>query len=242
MQALRSLLYAAIFYPGTALFVLGCFVAVLFGTEPLRAVVRGWVGFHHMLAEKLLGIDSELVGEIPVGPHLIAVKHESMYETLEMVRLIDAPPVIVLKRELSDIPLFGGTTKMWGVIAVDRGAGAKALREMLAAGKAAIAANRPVLIFPEGTRVRTDERPPLRSGFAGLYRALGLPVVPVAVNSGRLWGRGLVKRPGIVTFKVGETIPPGLDRAEIERQVHQAINALAAEPRSELLRGGDDPL
>ena len=71
------------------------------------------------------------------------------------------------------------------------------------------------------------QKPPLRSGFAGLYRALGLPVVPIAVDSGRLWGRGLVHRSGTITFKVGNTIPAGLKRDEIEARVHAAINALA---------------
>ena len=68
-----------------------------------------------------------------------------------------------------------------------------------------------MIIYPEGTRVRVGETPPLKSGFAALYRALGLPVVPVAVDSGRLWGRGLIHRRGTVTFKVGETIPAGPD-------------------------------
>ena len=98
----------------------------------------------------------------------------------------------------------------------------------------------PVLIYPDvraavawlesafgfEERVRVGEAPPLKSGFAALYRAIGLPVVPIALNSGRLWGRGLVHRPGIVTFKVGETIPPGLKREEIEARVYAAINAL----------------
>ena len=101
---------------------------------------------------------------------------------------------------------------------------------MLAGGKAAIAAGRPVLIFPEGTRVPAGETPPLRAGFAGLYRALGLPVIPIAVDSGRLWGRGLTKHSGVVTFKVGETIPAGLKRDEIERRVHRAINAFELAP------------
>ena len=231
MQALRSLLYVTIFYPATLLFVLGCFVGILFGPDPMRRVVRGWADFNHWLAKHLLGIRSRVVGAIPSGPHLIAVKHESMYETLEMVRLTETP-VIVLKRELSDLPLFGWATRTWGVIPVDREAGAKALREMLAAGKAAVAANRQVMIFPEGTRVSPGERPPLRPGFAGLYRALGLAIVPVAVDSGRLWGRGLVKQPGLITFKVGETIPPGLDRDEVERRVHAAINVLDLAPET----------
>ena len=231
MQALRSLLYSAIFYPATALFVIGCFVASPFGSGALRSVVRGWADFNHWLCERLLGIRTEVIGTIPPGPYLIAVKHQSMYETLEMVRLTQMP-VIVLKRELSDIPLFGWTTKQWGVIPVEREAGAKALREMLAAGKAAKAADRQVMIFPEGTRVRPGQQPPLRSGFAGLYRALGMPVVPVAVNSGELWGPGLVKRPGVITFQVGETVPIGLDREEVERRVHAAINALDSAPEA----------
>jgi 1-acyl-sn-glycerol-3-phosphate acyltransferase len=89
-----------------------------------------------------------------------------------------------------------------------------------------------VIIFPEGTRVRVRETPPLRPGFAGLYRALALPVVPVALDSGRLWGRGFVHRSGVVSFKVGEVIPPGLEREQIEARVHAAINALESAPEA----------
>ena len=179
----------------------------------------------------MLGIRSRVEGVLPPGAHLFAVKHQSMYETLEMVRLTHLP-VMVMKKELADIPLFGFLTRRYGVIPVERTAGAKALRALVAAGKEAIASARPVIIFPEGTRVRPGEAPPLRSGFAGLYRALGLPVVPVAVDSGRLWGRGLVHRSGTVTFKVGDTIPPGLKREDAEARVHAAINALELAPEA----------
>jgi 1-acyl-sn-glycerol-3-phosphate acyltransferase len=98
---------------------------------------------------------------------------------------------------------------------------------MLKAAKAAVAAGRPILIFPEGTRVPHGERPPLRPGIAGLYKSLGLPVVPIALDSGRLWPRrSFVKRPGVITMRVGEIIPAGLDRDEIEKRIHTAINAL----------------
>jgi 1-acyl-sn-glycerol-3-phosphate acyltransferase len=124
------------------------------------------------------------------------------------------------------MPLFGWVTRRYGVIGVDREAGAKALREMMLEAKRAKAAQRPVIIFPEGTRVPVGERPDLRPGFAGLYRALGLPVVPVAVDSGKLWQRGFVKPSGTIHFKAGDVIPAGLKRAEIEARVHAAINAL----------------
>jgi len=225
MQLVRALLFALIFYPGTLLFVLLGIVAGAIGTAPMLRVVYGWAHFHHWLAHDLFGIRTEIEGAIPPGPYLIAVKHQSMFETIEML-LFARIPIIVLKRELADVPLFGRLTRRYGVIPVDREAGAKALRQMLAEAKAAKATGRPVIIYPEGTRVAPGTTPPLRAGFAGLYRALGLPVVPVALDSGRLFPRGLLKRSGTIHFKVGEVIPAGLKREEVEARVHAAINAL----------------
>lgn len=229
--ALRSLLYAAVFYPATVLWVLAGIVASLFGRRPTLAVVLSWVELHHWLLEHVLGIRVRAEGSVPAGSYLIAVKHQSMLETLEMVRIAHLP-VIVMKKELSDIPLFGWVTRRYGVIPVERSAGAKALRSMVEEGKAAMATGRPVIIYPEGTRVGVGETPELKSGFAALYRGLALPVVPVAIDSGRLWGRGFVHQSGTVTLKVGATIPPGLKRDEIEARVHAAINALELAPEA----------
>lgn len=231
MAVLRSLLYAAIFYPATVLWVIVGVPASLFGRRLTLAIVLSWVDFHHWLARDVLGIRLRIEGEIPRGPLLIAVKHQSMFETLEMVRLTKLP-IIVIKKELTDIPLFGLLTRRYGVIPVERSAGAKALRNLVEEGKQAIATGRPVIIYPEGTRVSVGETPKLKSGFAALYRALGLPVVPVALDSGRLWGRGFIHRSGTVTIKAGETIPAGLPRKNVEARVHAAINALesGAEP------------
>ena len=225
MALIRSLIYALIFYPATFLWCVAGLFASLFGSRPTLAVVLSWVDLHHWLCENVLGIRTKVEGHLPTGPQLIAVKHQSMFETLEMVRLSKLP-VIVIKKELADIPLFGFMTRRYGVISVERSAGAKALRSLVAEGRQVMATGRPVIIYPEGTRVGPGETPPLKSGFAALYRALGLPVVPVAVDSGRLWGRGLVHQSGLITFRIGETIPAGLDRRDIEGRVHAAINAL----------------
>lgn len=228
-----SLLYALTFYPFTLLCCIAGIVAGFSSRTLTLRVVRFWLDTHRVLARGLLGIETHVDGGVPEGPHLIAVKHESMFETLEMAR-IGHLPVMVLKRELDRLPLFGAVTRAYGSIPVERSAGAKALKALVAGGKVAKAEGRSVMIFPEGTRVEVGQSPPIRSGFAALYRALGLPVLPVAVDSGRLWGRGLVKTPGVITFKIGEPIPPGLDRETIETRVHSAINALnsAAQPRS----------
>ncbi|HYN46462.1 MAG TPA: lysophospholipid acyltransferase family protein [Allosphingosinicella sp.] len=229
MAALRSLLFAIVFYVGSAPFVLLAFPASLIGTGAVRACAHGWCRFHRWCARALLGIGSRIEGTPPSGSALVAVKHQSMYETLEIFLMLD-DPALVLKRELLKIPLWGWVVKRYGAIPIARSGGAAALRQMMRAAEAAIAENRPIVIFPEGTRVAPGERPPLKSGFAGLYRAFNLPVVPVAVDSGRLWPRqGFVKRPGIVTFRFGESIPPGLKRDAIEAAVHAAINALEGE-------------
>lgn len=230
MAALRSLLYAAIFYPLTVVWVLGGTIATIFGPRPTLAVVLSWVELHHWLVKNILDIRIRVQGNIPPGPHLIAVKHQSMLETLEMVRITNLP-VIVIKKELSDIPLFGLMTRRYGAIPVERSAGAKALRNLVSAGQRALSTGRPIIIYPEGTRVRVGEMPEVKSGFTALYRVLGLPVVPVALDSGRLWGRGFVHRSGTVNVKVGETIPAGLPRGEIESRVHAAINAFELSPK-----------
>ena len=225
MAFVRSLLFTLLFYPGTLVYVLAVIAVSPFGDGPVQATVHGWSNFHHFIVRHILGIRFAVDGRVPDGAYLIAFKHEAMVETVEALRFARRP-VVVMKRELTTVPLFGWVTRRYGVIGVDREAGAKALRNMLAEGKKAIAEGRPVAIFPEGTRVPHGERPELRPGFAGLYRALGLPVVPVAHDSGTLWGRGLVKQPGVIHVRVGEVIPAGLKREEVEARVHTAINAL----------------
>ena len=226
MLLLRSALFALFFYVGSLGAVLVAFPLALLGPEAVGRQARRWAAFHRWGMRLLLGVRSRVEGEIPRGPHLFASKHQSMYETLEFLLLLDDPAVVV-KRELAEIPLWGKIARMQGVIPVDRDGSAKALRIMLKAARAAVAKGRPILIFPEGTRVAPGEQPPLRAGFAGLYRALDLPVIPVALDSARVSPRrSFIKRPGTVTFRFGDPIPPGLPRAEAEARVHAAINAL----------------
>jgi 1-acyl-sn-glycerol-3-phosphate acyltransferase len=185
-----------------------------------------WSRFHRACVTLLLGQKVVVDGDLPTGPYLYIIKHESMFETIDMLCLFDRP-AIGAKRELFDIPLWGGIAGRYGLIPIERSAGASALRVLRAAAKDRIAQGRAICLFPEGTRVPHGESPPLKSGFAGLYSLLGLPVVPIAIDSGRVSPRGsFLKRPGTITYKVGEIVPVGLDRREAEARVHAAINAL----------------
>lgn len=228
MSWLRTQLFRVVFYSGSVVIVLLAPIAALFGQAWAIRWSRLWFAYHRWATRLILGIRTRVEGEQPVGPVLYAAKHEAMYETLELTLLLDRPAV-VMKRELARIPVWGWVTRQYGVIPVDREASAGALRRMMVDARAARESGRPVLIFPEGTRVLPGEAPPLRSGFAGLYRALDLPVVPVALDSGRLLPKRGTMHPGTVTIRLGEPIPPRLPRGEIEARVHAAINALQAD-------------
>lgn len=225
----RSMLFALIFYPGTLVAVLMALPSALKTGPSVRHHALRWARFHRWCCRYLLGIRNRIEGVPPQEQVLIAAKHQSMYETVELVLML-GQPAIVLKQELADLPLWGRAASSYGAIPVVREGNAGALRRMLRAARVAIAEKRQILIFPEGTRVAPGETPPLKAGFAGLYGQMKLPVVPVALDSGKLWPRNsFLKRSGVVTFRFGETIPPGLPRAEVEARVHAAINALEAQ-------------
>ncbi|MEA3542605.1 MAG: lysophospholipid acyltransferase family protein [Pseudomonadota bacterium] len=226
LTALRSLAFMLIFYSGSLVFVLAAMLAGGLGPDVVPRIATGWSRFHRGCARWLLGQKVVVQGDLPHGPYLYIVKHESMFETIDMLCLFDRP-AIGAKRELLDIPLWGLIARRYGLIPIERSAGASALRTLRAAAKAATAQGRAICLFPEGTRVPHGQSPPLKSGFAGLYSLLGLEVVPIAVDSGRVSPRGrFMKRAGTITYKVGDVVPTGLDRREAEAIVHAAINAL----------------
>ncbi|MEP1421758.1 MAG: lysophospholipid acyltransferase family protein [Erythrobacter sp.] len=224
MSVIRNLIFYPIFYGFSAVLVIASVLAIPFGREALKKVVAIWGDWHLWCVETVLNIKIIQTGVIPDEPVLIAVKHESFFEAIDMPRLFSFPTVFA-KRELFWIPGWGFSARIYGLVPVARDGGAKSLRKMIATAKLRIGEGRPLVIFPEGTRVPHGKEVPLQSGFAGIYKLLGLPVVPVAVNSGPFYHR-IIKQPGTVTYCVGETIPAGLPRAEVERKVHLAINAL----------------
>lgn len=225
MSVLRSLAFYVVFYGATVGFVTGSLIAwVLLPAPAFRTVPNAWSRFHRWCVTHILGIAVREEGMRPAGQALFALKHESYFDAIDLGALL-GDPVPFAKEELFRIPGWGRVARAYGSIPVMRTAGARGLRAMMSEAKRFIGTARPLAIFPEGTRIRHGERPPLRSGFAGLYKLLGLPVVPVAIDSGPTYHRWW-KRRGTITVRFCEPIPPGLPREEIEARVHAAINRL----------------
>lgn len=234
VSALRSLVFQIVFLGGSLVLVplallLGLVPANVAGGRLLFIGPRLWAGWFRLTARWITGVRIVIDGTIPPGPHLFALKHESALEAILTLWWFDRPAV-VMKQELRRVPIWGMAAARHGSIFVDRAGSAGMLRDMMRQAQAAVASGRPVVIFPEGTRVARGETPPLAAGFAGLYKMLKLPVVPIAIDSGRLWPRSFVKSPGTVTLKVASPLPPGLPREDIEMRVHAAINALQMQP------------
>jgi 1-acyl-sn-glycerol-3-phosphate acyltransferase len=228
-DVLRSLAFYLAFYLGTVVYVLVALAALPFSRGAFISVVLNWSAFHRACVTNLLGIRVEVEGNIPGNGVLVAMRHESFFEAIDLPNLLHMPAIIA-KAELLRIPLWGYVARTYGLIAVERDQGAKALRTMLVAARAMASEGRVLAIFPEGTRVPHGSRPPLQAGFAGLYKLLGLPVVPIAINSGPLYHRRW-KRRGTITIRIGEAIPAGLPREEIERRVQDAITVLNSTQR-----------
>jgi len=230
MTRLRSLLFNLYFFGWTLVVGLACLPVLLGGWRRVNRFGRWWAGTILAGARVLCGLRGEFRGleRLPPGPCIVAIKHQSAWDTLAAPQFLDCP-AFVLKRELMRVPVFGWYLARCRMLPIDRKAGAGALKAMLAAAEARKAEGRPIVIYPEGTRRAPGDPPAYHVGVAGLYLALGLPVVPVALNSGHFWGRNaFAKRPGTVVLELQESIPPGLDRRAFMRTLQERIEGASA--------------
>ena len=223
-DVVRSLLFYFAFYGVTVLLAFVVWLQLILPWRTYVQTIFVWTRYHRWCARHILRIKVHIEGEAPAGPVLVALKHESFFEAIDLPVLLDYPAVFA-KIELLRLPFWGEAARHYGLIGVERDQGAKALRKMIAEARLRAAEGRPLAIFPEGTRVPHGQRPALQAGFAGIYKLLGLPVVPVAVDSGPLYQHRW-KRAGTITLRFGEAIAPGLPRDEIEARVTEAINQL----------------
>lgn len=226
----RAIFFAIIFYSWTAVLCPLYVPLMILPRRYFRKATRFWVrgGFRAMRFG--LGITHEIRGRenIPNGPIMIASKHQSMWDT-QIYNLIFYDCIFVLKRSLLAVPLVGWFMWRAGMIAVDRKAGTAAMRQLMRDARKSVENGHTIIIFPEGTRMPAGERGRYQPGVAGLYKELGLPVVPVALNSGTYWPRrAFIKRPGRIVLEFLPAIEPGLDRHSFMKELEERIESATA--------------
>ncbi|MEL6290997.1 MAG: 1-acyl-sn-glycerol-3-phosphate acyltransferase [Pseudomonadota bacterium] len=223
----RANLFALSFYIVTALFL-------LIGS-PLLFAPRNWamagLRMHAraclLLLKVIAGTRYEVRGleNLPDRPCLVVAKHQSAWETFALIPLLK-DPAIVLKFELTRIPLYGWFCRKFEHVLVDRAAGARALKDMVRTAKMRVDEERQILIFAEGTRQVPGAPPDYKPGFVALYDGLGIPAVPLALNSGVFWpARSAKAYSGTIVVDIGPAVPPGLDRKLVKKQLIAEIEA-----------------
>ena len=228
MTALRSFVFTAFFYLNLIGHMVLFAPMVFFGREcVIWWVTKSWAKTSLWLLKVITGTKAEFSGRqnIPPGAALIAAKHQAFWEVFALVPELDRP-TFILKKELMKIPLFGWYSRRLGMIPVDREKRGAALQSILVGATRAVAEGRQIIIFPEGTRTAPGAEPDYKPGVHFLYSQLGVPLVPVALNSGVFWPRdSFHRRAGTVRVEFLPALPPGLDRHQMLRGLKGSIEA-----------------
>lgn len=229
MAALRSILFNICFFGGS-LFWSVVLLPFLFlppaGVH--RVVSAAYGGYLALICRYVMGLKLELRGleNLPAtGSYILAAKHQSAYETFTLTFMLRGS-AMVLKRELTWFPLWGWYPARMGLIPIDRGSAMQSLDSIVRGAKKVKAEGRPILLFPQGTRVAVGDKLPYKIGVAKVYEETDLPVVPMALNSGVFWGRNkFLKKPGTVVFEFLPAIPPGLPPRQMMKKLEEATEA-----------------
>lgn len=226
MTVIRSTLYAVWFYGCLVVIGLAFLPFALFSRRAAMRGIRVWANLQRWAMRWLCGARTEVRGlaNVPAGACIIAMKHQSTYDTIAPFTFFD-DPAFILKRELLSIPIFGLYAARARMIPIDRGGRVKAMKAMMQRAKEEAEAGRKIIIFPEGTRQDVDAPTDLKSGVVAMYRDLALPCVPVALNTGLAWkGAGFTRKPGHIVFDILPPIPPGLSRDEFMQRLEMALD------------------
>ena len=207
------------------LFAVGLSPVLLMPHRYAMAVIRLWARTVLFGLRWLAGIKVVVTGleHRPAGSALLAGKHQGMLDIVAPFTFLD-DPCFVLKKELMPLPFFGWFAWKTKMIAVDRAAHSKALKDMVRQTRVRLTEGRQILIFPEGTRTQPGQPGDYKPGVAAIYRDLDAPCHLMATDSGRCWpASGFIYRPGVVTFAFLPPLPAGLKRAEFMARLEAEI-------------------
>ena len=226
MLVIRSAIFILLQLVITPVFAMLALFSFPFSRLTRYRFISQWAKMMLPILRVVCGIRHEVKGieNLPKKPCIVLCKHQSAWETLALQKIFP-PQVWVLKRELLWLPFFGWALALTSPIAIKRSDGKGAMKQLLKQGKERLEQGFCVVIFPEGTRIPFGQRGKYKIGGAMLAASSGVPVIPVAHNAGRLWGRNAFsKHPGVITMSIGAPIETkGLKADEINARVEAWI-------------------
>ncbi len=224
-------IFSIIFYSGVA-FVCVIFLPSLIMPKSVSIFGGKLLGYWSKFCIKyFLATNIKIIGKENIFINerfFIACTHQSAFETFYL-QVIFQGPKFILKRELTKIPIFGWYLKKIGSIAVERNKISKENINFLDQIKISSQDNRPIVIFPQGTRTEPNERPSFKKGVTRIYKELNIHCLPVTINSGEVWPKnGDLKRKKNITISILKPIEPGLENEEflnlLQRKMYEALN------------------
>ena len=223
MKLIKSFIFNISFYSGTTIFAFFSIILLLFPRKYILYSLKLWSNYLSILLFIIFRINYRIEGQFPKSQVIYAIQHQSVWETIILADQLPGIQAIIMKKELINIPIIGWLFRHSGAVPLDRGKKVQSMRSLLKESEKAINRGDNLIIYPQGTRIKPGEKGKFLPGVYAIYNHLNLPVVPIALNSGKFWFDKEINGPGCINVLILKTINPGLSRVEFMEKLENSI-------------------
>ena len=223
MKLIKNFIFNISFYSGTTIFAFFSIILLLFPRQYILYSLKLWSNYLSILLFIIFRINYRIEGQFPKSQVIYAIQHQSVWETIILADQLPGIQAIIMKKELINIPIIGWLFRHSGAVPLDRGKKIQSMRSLLKESEKAINRGDNLIIYPQGTRIKPGEKGKFLPGVYAIYNHLNLPVVPIALNSGKFWFDKEINGPGCINVLILKTINPGLSRVEFMEKLENSI-------------------
>ena len=223
MKLIKNFIFNISFYSGTTIFAFFSIILLLFPRKYILYSLKLWSNYLSILLYIIFRINYRIEGQFPKSQVIYAIQHQSVWETIILADQLPGIQAIIMKKELINIPIIGWLFRHSGAVPLDRGKKIQSMRSLLKESEKAINRGDNLIIYPQGTRIKPGEKGKFLPGVYAIYNHLNLPVVPIALNSGKFWFDKEINGPGCINVLILKTINPGLSRVEFMEKLENSI-------------------
>ena len=223
MKLIKNFIFNISFYSGTTIFAFFSIILLLFPRKYILYSLKLWSNYLSILLFIIFRINYRIEGQFPKSQVIYAIQHQSVWETIILADQLPGIQAIIMKKELINIPIIGWLFRHSGAVPLDRGKKIQSMRSLLKESEKAINRGDNLIIYPQGTRIKPGEKGKFLPGVYAIYNHLNLPVVPIALNSGKFWFDKEINGPGCINVLILKTINPGLSRVDFMAKLENSI-------------------